>query len=258
MVYKSHMEKDLYMSLDDAKKEIAKRWNDPALKDKIEEELGQHFIELYKSGPRAVLTRHVASPDNGFYMFYYLAKYLGVVPTAQEFLGDLFVHFNDEKKALAKISLKQNGEIKPKKLVDFHKCEKTALLDCKMVNGVSLVEFHHLLLAEAGLEVQCFDNTDWYKSIGKAKDYYYWLLLHFVAHGVLVETFSDEEDITGFNFTREIVTPAIQRIEDKFGMRPIVVRLYSDNQTDEEDIFWWAYPKELYNFMAEYIKINKI
>ena len=57
---------DIYVSLDEAREEIKKRWADTDLKKRIEDELGEKFMSQFYEIPRTVSFRQVCSPDNGF------------------------------------------------------------------------------------------------------------------------------------------------------------------------------------------------
>lgn len=253
------MEEIIYISLDEAREEIKKRWNNVELRKKIEAELGDRFIPQFKNGPRGVLTRQISSPDNGFTFFYQCSKYVGVNPLTQEFWGDMFTHMNEEKKGYGRLRLTlENGEKKTADIMDFGKNERKILGECVLKSGEKLVDFHHKLLDFSGYSIEFFDNTDWYHSIGKAADYYYPLLLHYIAHGVLFETFFDEDDTSETSFTKNIVFPAIEKIKGKYGLAPIILRLYPKNQTTEEDFYWWSYPPNVNEYLLNYVKENSL
>ena len=250
------MEKDnIYLSLDEARKELQKRWNNVELRKKIEEELETNFIDCFKFEPRGVLWRSLPSPDNGFTFFYQMAKYVNSNPILLEYLGDKFVSINEEKKGLCELSIElENGDRKKIDAVDINSFEGRKLSEMLMKNGEKLVDFHHNLFREADYLVEFKDITDWCHSIGKASDYYYPYLLHFVAHGILFEFFLFEEDERENYFTNNIIFPAIEKIEKKFGLKPMVVRLYPKDQTDDEDFYWWSYPSDLNKHLLNYAK----
>jgi len=58
-------EKDIHLSLDEAREELKKRWNNAELKKAIEEELGDNFMPQFAEYPRGVLARQLSTPDNG-------------------------------------------------------------------------------------------------------------------------------------------------------------------------------------------------
>lgn len=249
----------IYISLDEAREEIAKRWKDEDLKKKIEEELGDKFMKNLFSEPRGVYFHQVCSPDNGFMFFYQCAKYAGTLPLGMEYLGDIFVHFNEDKKAMGRLRVVlENKEKALLDIMDFHANEKKTLGDVMLINGERMVDFHHHLFEKFDFEVDLFDNTDWFHKFKNAQDYYYFLLLHFVAHGVLFEVFQLEEgaDEKESFFSREIILPAIKIIHDKFGAEPLIVRIYPENQTKDEDFYWWSYPCFINSYLIKFAKDN--
>lgn len=254
------MENNIYVSLDEAREEIKKRWNDIELRKRVEEELGDKFIQAYKDKPLAISTRQILHPDNGFLFFFQCAKYLGIEPSGQEFLGDIFVHFNEEKKGLGRPRvILEDGTKVIIDMMDIHANEKIPLKECVLRGGENLVDFYHDLFGKIGYEANIFDNTDWYRSFGRASNYYYYMLLHFVAHGVLFETFSTEErEGSEGDFVNDIVFPNIEKIKHDFGFRPLIVRLYPENQTDEEDFYWWNFPPEVNACIIEYANKNNL
>ena len=69
---------NIYVSLDEAREELKKRWNDAELKKRIEDELGEKFMPYFKDKPRGVLFRQICPADNGFLFFYYCSRYMNV------------------------------------------------------------------------------------------------------------------------------------------------------------------------------------
>jgi hypothetical protein len=251
---------NIYLSLDEARDEIRRRWNDKILKEKIELVLNEKvgiISTFLNSKPCAVIWRSMLSPDNGFDFYYQSSNYLGCEVAPMEYLDDKFVTINEEKKALSKIRLNLENEKKGcTELVDYNDQEGKCLRDIILKNGGKLHEFHKGLFKKSYDDLTITDISTWCKNIGRAKDYYYYYLLHFICHGVLFESFSleiDNEDI----FTNEVIMPAIRKIEEDFNLKPIVVRLYPENQTEEEDFYWFSYPKSINDDIINFTKINK-
>jgi len=250
---------NIYVSLDEARSEIKRRWNDVELKKRIEVELGEKFMPYFSEKPRAVLTKQVCVADNGFIFYYYCAKYVNAEPLALEFLGDIFVHFNEEKKGLGRPRLiLEDGKKVIADMISIKENENKKLGECVLTTGENLVDFHHKLIDVSGYQIDVHDNTAWYNKIGHASDYYYFLLLHFVAHGILFDVFQMEEDESENSFTAKVVLPAVQKIEKQFGLKPLFFRLYPKNQTDEEDFYWWCYPPAVNKKIIEYAKENQL
>lgn len=244
---------NIYFSLDGAREEIKKRWNNLELRKAVEEELGDKFMPSFKEKPRGCTFRQVCSPDNGFTFFYQMAKYIWVEPLVLEYHDDIFVHFNEEKKGLGRLRVSlADGSKTTVDIMNFHENEKKKLGECILKNGEKLIDFHRNLFKVAGYDVEILENSEWFHNIGKAKDYYYYFLLHFVTHGILFETFSMEEREKGeAEFVNDIIISNTERIKDKFGIKPIVVRSYPENQTDEEDFYWWSYPPNINDYLIK-------
>lgn len=251
--------KEIYYSLDEAREELKKRWNNKELKDKVltilKDKTGVIPVFL-EDEPQAVIWRSMLSPDNGFDFYYQSSKYIGCNVSPLEYLSDKFVTINEEKKALSNIKLSINKKEKVCiELTEYSEEEGKSLVNVELRNGGNLHEFHSSLFIKNYDGLNITDISEWCCNIGKAKDYYYYYLLHFVCLGVLFESFSFE--ITKENsFTNEIIIPAIEKIEKELGFKPLIVRLYPENQTEEEDFYWFSYPKGINDYIIEYAKNN--
>jgi len=253
------MDKNIYSSLDEARGALKKRWEDGDLKKKIEAELGGNLMPSFSNDLRAVLYRQICPADNGFEFFFYSAKYINAEPLILEYHDDIFVSFNEEKKGLGRLRVKLEDESHAVvDIMNFHENEKKKLGECVLKSGEKLVDFHHRLFNLLGCKAESVDTSKWCHSIGSAADYYYYFLLHFVAHGVLFDVFQTVEDEKEDVFTSNVVLPALEKIERKFGLKPLIVRLYPENQTDEEDFFWWCYPSGANRSIIKYAKDNEL
>ncbi|MFZ2975657.1 MAG: hypothetical protein WA055_03475 [Candidatus Moraniibacteriota bacterium] len=140
------MAENIYVSLDEAREEIKKRWNDVELRKKVEEELEDNFMPEFKDNPRAVLFRQICPADNGFEFFFYSGKYIKAEPLILEYHDDMFVSFNEEKKGLGRVRVKlDDGSPAMIDIMNFHENEKKKLGECALKTGEKLVDFHHNL-----------------------------------------------------------------------------------------------------------------
>ncbi len=250
---------NIYISLDEAREEIKERWNDVELKKKIEEELGDKFMIAFKDSPRGITFRQICSPDNGFTFFYQSSRYVGVEPLVIEYFDDIFTHLNEEKKGLGRLRVILNNEEKAVvDIMNFHENEKKKLGECVIKSGKRLVEFHKNLFDISGYQVDFVENSKWFHNIGRASDYYYYFLLHFIAHGILFETFFDEGGSVEDAFTKEVISPALEKIEAEFGVKPLIVRSYPKHQDNEEGFYWWSYPPSVNKHIVEYANDGNI
>ncbi len=251
----------IHISHDEARSALRERWNNADLKKAIEDELGEHFMSQFSiERPRGVFFPEICTPSNGFPLFYYGAMYVGTEPLVLEFHEDIFVNCNKEKKGLGKLRVElEDGSRATINIMAFHENEKRKMGECTLKTGEKMVEFHHRLLKIYDASIELFDHSGWFKQFGRAADYYYHFLLHFVSHGVLFETFqSAEEEEYEDVFTQTVVLPAMRQIEERFGLKPLVVRLYPANQTAEEDFYWWCYPPKVNDYIVEYARKHKL
>ena len=254
------MDFKIYFPLNEAKEVLLQRRSDSELVRKIQEELGERFIPIFREEPLSISFRQLCSPDNGLKAFRENSKKLDLTPVILEYHQDIFVHFNEEKKGLGRLRLVLNdGTPVVVDVINFFDNEKKKLNAVTLKDGQNLLKFHHSLFDIAGYtDVKLFDNSAWFKAFDNASEYYYYLLLHFVCHGVLSETFIlDPEDSEG-EFTRSIVIPALERIYQKFGLVPLIIQQYPDVQTKKEDFYWWCYPEKVNDYLIQYAKEKKL
>lgn len=224
---------DFYTSLPEAKAEIAKRWADQKLAAKINEFLKNDIPEVLLSEPRAVITRQVTTPNEEFYQFINLAGQLGIKPLGWEYHEDVFVTTSPEKASLGRIGLirgynkKQEALVSYKKIIDLTgKEEKKPLKDIKTLWGEDLIRFHHRMLRQFTDGIELYDASSWYNSNGDmAKKYYCHFLALFLRNGVMFEDFL----LKGHEqkFTYDIVAPAFKIITDIFGIKPLVIPIFT-------------------------------
>lgn len=249
---------NIYFSLDAARAELARRWADVELRRRVEAELGTRFVPKFRARPRAVITRQLLSPDNGFIFFHQAANYVGGEPFAWEFFGDFFSRCNDEKRGWGELRVVDVDRKLLIEVISMSGSNRKPFLEVVTRLGEPLVAFHGRLLGLAGYPIEQQDMTQWFHEIGKPTEYYYPWMLHMVAHGVLFDNFQTTADPKEAPFTHNVVLPALQRIEEKFGLRPLVVRLYPEHQTPEEDFYWWSYPPQINEHLVNYAKVHKL
>jgi len=208
--------------------------------------------------PHAVMWKYVMSPDHGFTFFLQEAAYVDAQPLTFEYVGDVFLTLNEEKKGLGRLRVTlPDGTKGLIDIMEFTPNQKKKFSEILIKTGTSLVDFHHNLLDISGYKTQLRDNTDWSHAIGKPIDYYYPYLAHFIAHGVLFESYvtdgSDEREVA---FTRDVVIPTIDRLEEEYGFRPLIMRAFPENQEDHEDFYWWSYPPHVNSYILKFAEEN--
>ncbi|MEI6420055.1 MAG: hypothetical protein WCO30_00335 [bacterium] len=242
----------LYFTLDEAREEIKKRWGNVELRKKIEADLGVLFMPDFLNAPRSISFRQLISPDNGFMYFYNASKYIGVKPLVMEYEKDIYVSVNVEKKALGKLRVTYDDKRAYLNIMDFHSQEKKPLEEVTILTGEKLSDFHHGLMQEFGFTDIYKDFSNWFTEIGRASEYYYPLLVHCVTHGMFFDLLDGDEHEK--SFTETVVLPAVRKIEEKYGLTPIIIKAYPDNQTAEEDFYWFSYPPFVNNKICQNFK----
>lgn len=240
--------KEIYTPLSVAKKEIWKRWNDKELRKKVEDFLGGDVPEVLQKKPRATLVRHVATPNIELSYFLDLAKEINLNPIYLEYSKDRFVAKNKNKYYICKFYIyngkgkKWGDKVHTVKIVDFNTSEGKKFINIKTLWGERFIDFHHRILNIFSPEIRTFDISNWLNKRGLKSDIFYTHYLSlFVCHGVLFENFlnSGKEK----EFTVKIVLPSLKRIENIFGIKPLIVPL--DPIEDEANLYWYYYPQKI-------------
>lgn len=250
----SHSGNSLYSKFFDASAEVRKRWENKELRREVEKFLGGDIPIVLQDGPKAVLVRYVASPNLEFNYFCDLAELSGLNSVYFEYTEDKFVTKNLSKYYLCKLS-SSNGSNKTIKIIDFNKNEGKKLRDVVTIEGKSLVQFHHELLdmAVATSSFQkpvVYDFSRWFLD-HRNKDGFYYLhyLALFVCHGVLFENFLYDKQEA--DFTENIVIPAFKKIEELFGVSPLIFPLQPLKLEREKN--WYGYETSLLEKISENI-----
>ena len=238
---------EIYTPLEEAREEIKKRWADKKLEKKVSEYLNNNIPEILKKEPRAISTAHIASPHWAFFHFWEEARKIGLKPLAFEYLEDIFITTNFDKASLAKMVFyhgkNDRGEmiLSSEKIIDLTgKEEKKKICDIMTLWGESLVDYHHRALDTFYGEIDLFDGSVWYKSMGKcAKEYYKYILALYIRNGILFENFLLTKSEK--KFTEGILLPAFKEVYEYFGIKPLIVPVAPVDEADNK--YWWCYPE---------------
>ncbi len=250
---------NIYFSLDEARAELSRRRRDTGLREAVEAELGEHLWPELRERPRSLFARHLLTPNNTFLFFLHAANYVGAIPFAGEFLGDTFSQSNIDKQLLGRLRAINGTRKIQVEIISFSSNDRKKICEVVKHTGKRLVDFHHRLLEIGGYNIEHRDLTHWFHGFGKPTDFYYPILLHFVAHGVLFENYlTEEENKSEGAFTNNVVLPAMRRIKDKFGLKPLVIRLCPENQSEEEDFYWKCYPPRINEYILNYARENNL
>lgn len=231
---------DFYTPLSEAKEEIWRRWNDKDLRKRVRKYLRDNIPEVFRSGPKAVFARHVATPNYESFRFLDLAEKSGLGHIFMEYLNDLFRAKNPTKYYLGKLVFfggigKKGGERRTvNRIVDFDKAEGERICDVATLSGVNLVDFHHRFCQAHGVDLNgnIFDISAWYNNNGRvAHEYYKYYFALFICHGVSFESYSMKDKYER-EFIRGIAAPCFRNMWDHFGVKPLIVNLHSGTDDD--------------------------
>jgi len=237
---------------------IRQRWNDNALRRSVEEVIGAHFWPELIEQPHGVLCRCLPSPDNGFTFFLQASQWMGLQAFMPEYTEDKFVSLNPEKRCLGRLSLTMpEGTKMTCDILDYNANDGKPLTEVVLKTGEKLVSFHHRLFEIAGYQIMPHDLSVWLLSNKPAHNYYYYLA-HFIAHGVLFDVFEDDHGSKEEVFTREVILPNLEIVEREFGLKPLIVRHYPPEQTDDEDFYWFSYPPHVNAYLVKWAQENNL
>lgn len=244
----------LFTENDEAVRELQRRQKDPWLKSDIHTYLGSSTSELLSkvAVPTALFYRQLGTPTHETMLFLETVERLSLAPLILEYLDDKFVGAgNPYKRALGKLPIyRHTGSdgrdmVQYATMIDFNKFVGKKLSEACCVHGMTLAEFHHVLLKKVtgrDPEELCFDATQWFLDHGQtAVNYYEPFMALLVRDCILFENYEVSKHLQPFMYN--VVIPAFERIETRFGLRPLIVRLLPKHE--EERLYWNSYPKEV-------------
>ncbi len=245
--------KRTYTPLKEAKEEIWRRWNNEALKKKVREFLGGDIPEPLRDAPKIVLARHAISPNGDLLEFLKVARYTSLGPAFFEPGNDKFVSSNPDKYFLGKMKFYYDigksglGKFYSLKVVDFDKYDGKSASSIQTVWGESFLNFHHRILDSSvpgKLSSKIYNISPWIgRNGGSAVEFYPKYLALFLCYGVLAEIFFSSKE---GKFINDVLIPSLEVVESTFGMKPLIVRIFSEKvfpeDQNDEDLHWMCYP----------------
>jgi hypothetical protein len=245
---------EIYSSEEEVLNELKKRWNDADLDKKLRAFLGDNIPEPFMIAPRAVISRHISTPDNEFMAFYEKSKKINLRGISFEYPGDKFTTTNHGKACLAKMVFyrgkdKNGNDLTEKKYsieigngINENKISK----EIKTLWGENFVDFHHRIFKKK-YDTEIFDASDWFIKMGsKAKDYYPYYIALLTIKNVLFENIEEGRDDVFFT---EIFLPALNYVKEQFNLKPLIMPIIP--QDDLSNIYWWCYPENVLGDIIE-------
>ena len=254
--------KTVYTPLSEALKILEERRQDKVLVAKIKELLKNDIPDFLLDKKCAVLGRHVATPNHENRMFISLAKQYGLFPVFFEYHDDKFITNNSYKHSLGQLHVRdghghnKTGDYLYERIniVDFDKHNGKKIKEVTTLWNEPLVDFHRRLFLSQDYNIEefhLFDGSEWFKRNGdqKAVNFYTNFLMLFVCFGILFENFLISDSSDG-DFTKNVVLPAIEKVEKLTGVRPLIIPI---GPLDiEEDEIWFHHLPKIKNMIPSY------
>ncbi len=243
----SILKERVYAHLSDALKLLEARRNDPELVKKIEGLLNNDIPNILQKRACGVLFRQIATPNKESGRFLSITRHYDLHSVFFEYFDDRFTPNNEFKHSLAKLKLNfglgKKGGYKNKYLsiIDFNTNNGKKIKDVKTYKNENLIDIHREMFKRYNddSQIHFFDASTWYDCHGKtATEYYTNFLMLFVCHGILFENFlfNGKES----EFTKEVVLPAINKVEELTGFKPLIVPLVPFD-TEEDEYWYWLH-----------------
>jgi len=244
----------LYTTLEEAKRELLARWHDVRLRNQVENRLGEQVPGVLRDGHSAFLFRFVKTPNFEFVRYLDLVQQTALHPIFIEYSCDRFSTRNQDKLHLGKMKFlcgkdkKQNNIIQGRKVLDIPQCDGKAFDTIATNWGENFIDFDHRLFDSCfgDLGVRTFDISCRRNNGNGGLTIYDYVFSLCVCHGILFESYIPTK--RPYEYEREFVDktiwPSYKRIEQTFGVRPLIVPLFQDEE--EGNLFWQYYPSNVY------------
>lgn len=249
-------ENQFYTSIEDAKEEIQKRCKNKELRKKVEEYLCKDIPISLINEPKGILFRNIAMLDMEHARFTELATKVGIKPLVLEYTRDKFCTRNGDKLCYGKIpifeKLNKNGDaiISYEKIFDLKRDDNKIINDIDTIWGEHLVEFHHRALRTEFPNIELYDLSEWIERNGsRATEYYQKFFALLICHGVLFESFVMDGHAEESKFFNEAVATNFEKVRNIFGLKPLVVDLYSAEE--KKGNYWWCCPSSMKKIVDE-------
>ncbi len=244
----NNMYDGIYIKSHQAVSELQRRKKNKTLDGMIEKwfcenHLPEGFVNLTKHNVVGVLARHVPSYKYEDIKFIEIANKLGIIPYWISYRKDTFTTRNPDKNSLWKLSVPNGKGLRNIKLLKRpDRYERFSLDQIVLRNGEKLVDFHKRIrkFFIPDLCENIVECSPWLGKFKNSREYYKYYLALFIKHAILFEEFhpqgsNKDED----KFRMQVVEPAIVKIEEFFGLKPLIVRIpWIGNELN-------TYPKEI-------------
>ncbi|MFA5986084.1 MAG: hypothetical protein WC819_01895 [Parcubacteria group bacterium] len=250
---------DFYVTPETASVEIQKRWQNEEVKTKVREYLQGDIPEVFLREPRSILFRNICIPGSETKRFLECSQKMSLLPINLEYLADKFCTRNADKLQYGRLDvcekMNKNNEpiIRSTRIIDFIANDNKSLADIATTWGEPIVDFFHASFDAMGMaRPEIYDLSAWLVCHGKkANEYYKQFFALCIAHGVLCDNFGADGGDEN-NFFYEVVRPAFDHVTQEFGMKPLVVQIFSDEEIEQCD--QWYFDAQMQEILNEKMK----
>lgn len=250
----------LYTHLDEAWEELTRRRQDKDLERRVNEILGNDIPLPFSTDPKAVLFRHVLTPNYETRRFVSLLDGFGKIdPLFWEYHKDKYTPNNELKRTIGRLFFyhgkgKKGGmKLDSLNVLDFNTANGKPISSLQTSWGQDFVQFHHDFFADCfrPMPGTTFDASDWFQNHGGSSgNYYKSFMALFIRHGILFENMMlDDSEV---EFARDVFLPAFLEIFNELGVKPLIVALEPTNI--EGDHFWMCYPGQDKEYVEKRMK----
>ena len=250
---------DFFISCTDAVDEMRRRWSDEDLKTKVHMYLNDDLPESLIHGSRSILFRNICIPGSETKRFLELSQNMSLSPINLEYLADKFCTRNADKLQYGRLDvcekMNKNNEpiIRSTRIIDFIANDNKKLSDIMTVWGQPVTDFFHGSFESMNIvRPEIYDLSEWLMRNGhRASEYYKRFFALCIAHGVLCDNFGadggDEDD-----FFYEVVRPAFDHVTQEFGMKPLIVQIFLNEEIERCD--QWYFDAKMQEILDEKMK----
>lgn len=250
-----------YIPLEETVKELRNRQTKKIGWDRVREIIGPKCPLSY--GPSGYLWRHVATGRWEDIQFLQRCREYGIEPIWGTLIEDKFLTRNPSKTRIGQVKWKErvgkNHTLVLRKVwvIDPIASEGLPFSKIKTKWGEPLTEFHKRFRETISLPTngsRIIDFSEWMQSFGKASAYYFPLMAFMTIGGIYFESFetigSDKGPQRNLKkFKKEIVIPAIEKVEETLGIEPLIVEHPMPGQ--EEKTVLEEYPPLMGKFLKK-------
>ncbi len=192
-----------------------------------------------------LLFRQIAAANYETHRFIQLVDTFDGYAIFCEYHDDVFASQNPLKNSWGKVTFVlergKKGGLKKKieTIIDFNSDSGKKIRDIVTKQGEPLTDFHRKRLHEVvnnRIPYSIVDASAWFNEHGQqAYNYYVDYLTLAINKVILCENFVMKDPLEA-QFTREVIVPAFRTVEEKYGMRPLIVpHLPADSEHED---FW--------------------